>query len=789
MLENGTLRSCPFLTKITLDKALKQMKGDSACGCPSLQTVEIWATSTLNKDAFKSNGQFFKDGTAGNALTPLGSAFTIKVLSDDVMMGLNGTMWFPFNIREYDEKDTTSMPVRVGNTTDTDSSMVEYFKISSPQNYYKFSQDKPENLIKDSKYYEKITNEEDKYHAVNDLQKVAGFKIEGIKLTPANGIKLFVVNKFKLSQGNTTQEVDFDAEFTVKVLEVQYYPVLYTDNNLYVLNKDVTMTELDGGSKIGIGETTINLCKDNANGDQRIYYNLENVLNSTWLPEMKDMNVIVESSDANVMEVGGSGGKYPKKNADGNGDDKSYYEIEAPANAADIAAIVRGKSINLIPKSTGDATVSIYVSGYPQNKITWNFHIFSDVQGNGIKLSIPKEQNDKKGFKPGDTFNILESLNFYKKNSMKRDTEKAEEKLDLATMSSYSKAKVSFSSDNPAVASIDDKGNVKIISIPKGGLDVTFEAKAQNPEGDPIVAGLKITVKYPNLDSNTVVDFPSAGGELKVDKSPDSKTGEGGTLRFDSVKEGTTVVNIPDAVTENGSTLQVTSVKDGIFKENKTVQTVTLGANITKLNNEMFKDSTALTTVVIKGNVEEIPNGTFSGCTALTSVTLPATVKKIGANAFAGCKKLKTVTIPAEVEEIGEGAFKDDVVLNKVVIPKKVKSIPKDCFSGCKKLKTVTYQKGSILEKIEDNAFSGCKVLPKMTIVSKRLTAIGGNAFNGCKKLKNLVIKSKKLTSVGNDAFKGIAKKCKIKVPKKQLKAYKEIMANKGQGAKVKISK
>jgi hypothetical protein len=40
---------------------------------------------------------------------------------------------------------------------------------------------------------------------------------------------------------------------------------------------------------------------------------------------------------------------------------------------------------------------------------------------------------------------------------------------------------------------------------------------------------------------------------------------------------------------------------------------------------------------------------------------------------------------------------------------------------------------------------------------------------------------------VGEDAFKGIKSNAKINVPDGQLEFYKELLADKGQGSKVKI--
>ena len=91
---------------------------------------------------------------------------------------------------------------------------------------------------------------------------------------------------------------------------------------------------------------------------------------------------------------------------------------------------------------------------------------------------------------------------------------------------------------------------------------------------------------------------------------------------------------------------------------------------------------------------------------------------------------------------------------------------------------------------ISKNAFKKNTKLKKVTI-GKNVSKIGANAFSGCKKLKNIKITSTQLTkkSVGKNVFKGIDKNAVIKVPKKKLKAYKNILKGKGQAKSVKIKK
>lgn len=47
----------------------------------------------------------------------------------------------------------------------------------------------------------------------------------------------------------------------------------------------------------------------------------------------------------------------------------------------------------------------------------------------------------------------------------------------------------------------------------------------------------------------------------------------------------------------------------------------------------------------------------FDSCTYLTSVTLPQSLEKIGKNAFSHCSSLQTITLTPKVSDIGTGAF------------------------------------------------------------------------------------------------------------------------------------
>ena len=131
----------------------------------------------------------------------------------------------------------------------------------------------------------------------------------------------------------------------------------------------------------------------------------------------------------------------------------------------------------------------------------------------------------------------------------------------------------------------------------------------------------------------------------------------------------------------------------------------------------------------------------------------------------------------------------------KVKIPKfikikgktyKVTAIAKNAFRKNKGITSVVI--GDYVTSIGTSAFEGCSKLTGVTI-AKNVKTIGKKAFYNCTKLKNITITTSKLTknTVGADALKGISKNASIKVPKKQLKNYKKVLAARGVNKKAKI--
>lgn len=146
--------------------------------------------------------------------------------------------------------------------------------------------------------------------------------------------------------------------------------------------------------------------------------------------------------------------------------------------------------------------------------------------------------------------------------------------------------------------------------------------------------------------------------------------------------------------------------------------------------------------------------------------------------------------LTAEVVSVNKKGMKTAKIYDTVTLggkKYKVTAVAPSLFKNYKKMTSLVI--GKNVQTIGKNAFAGCADLKKVTANGKNLQQIGSKAFFNCKKLKTLTIKSKKLKNVGKNAFKGINKKAVIKVPAAKWKAYKKLMAKKGQSGTVQIKK
>ncbi len=128
-------------------------------------------------------------------------------------------------------------------------------------------------------------------------------------------------------------------------------------------------------------------------------------------------------------------------------------------------------------------------------------------------------------------------------------------------------------------------------------------------------------------------------------------------------------VTIPaEIIGSDNTAYPVESLGDGIFQKHYTKEENRRKAGVTKEN-------TTLKTVDIQANITKISDCAFYLCTELTAVTIPEGVEVIGGFAFFGCKKLQLIILPSTIKDIGGYSFRDCTALNSVTINSSVRPI------------------------------------------------------------------------------------------------------------------
>lgn len=123
-----------------------------------------------------------------------------------------------------------------------------------------------------------------------------------------------------------------------------------------------------------------------------------------------------------------------------------------------------------------------------------------------------------------------------------------------------------------------------------------------------------------------------------------------------------------------------TEIPEDAFKNNGSVETITMTDSIVSIGKNAFKGCKKLKTIRLSGKIKEIPASMVEQCELLREITIPEGVKSIGKAAFARCNSLKKITLPNSVVSIDNGGmfglnpFQHDSAINKIVVPKGTKS-------------------------------------------------------------------------------------------------------------------
>ena len=186
---------------------------------------------------------------------------------------------------------------------------------------------------------------------------------------------------------------------------------------------------------------------------------------------------------------------------------------------------------------------------------------------------------------------------------------------------------------------------------------------------------------------------------------------------------------------------------------------------VTKIGEDALKDNTTITSVTIPANVTEIGANAFAGCTNLTSVTYGGDWSKLTIQS--GNPAVEDAAKDAANEQLFDFAFTPD---NTAVIVTNYKckgtaadvTIP-SCYQGkpVTAINNAAFPNSAVtsvtipdsVTSIPDAAFVNCSQLTNISIPNS-VTYIGFSAFDGCASLKSITLPSS-LRTIGNSAFAG----------------------------------
>ena len=288
-------------------------------------------------------------------------------------------------------------------------------------------------------------------------------------------------------------------------------------------------------------------------------------------------------------------------------------------------------------------------------------------------------------------------------------------------------------------------------------------------------------------------------------------------------------VEIPASVVSNGHKFIVVELAANLFRNNHTLQKITIPNTIVRIGEDAFYDCNPH--VYFQGDITDwcaidfadwnsnpiSPEKEFyiNNCPFDVDLRIPNGTKKIGNYAFRNLEKLRSVTIPNSVTTIGEMAFRyclsltsinvsannsnyssvDGVLFNKdktmlitcpegksgiYTIPNSVTSIGYCALIDCSKLTSVTIPNS--VTNIGEQAFCGCSSLTsvhitdieawcKITFASAGANPLFSQVF---REDENLYLNGELLTdlvipnsvtSIGNYAFIGYSKLTSVTIP------------------------
>jgi len=241
-----------------------------------------------------------------------------------------------------------------------------------------------------------------------------------------------------------------------------------------------------------------------------------------------------------------------------------------------------------------------------------------------------------------------------------------------------------------------------------------------------------------------------------------------------SISIGSNVTSIANYAFDNFSKLQSVDIPNKVkmigynaFYKCGNLKSVKIGTGVKEIDSNAFAYCSNLTSLIFKGTskIELIDYNAFYGCSNLMKIELPNSLIELGSQAFSNCTNLRTVKLGNKLTKIGGSAFRECSDLTAITIPDSVTVIEYYAFYNCDSLAEVNISEKSKLTSIETNVFYSCGALGEIYIPAQ-VTEISGYAFqySGISTLKFAT--GSKIEKIGSWAFAGCDNLTSVTIPK-----------------------
>ncbi len=200
--------------------------------------------------------------------------------------------------------------------------------------------------------------------------------------------------------------------------------------------------------------------------------------------------------------------------------------------------------------------------------------------------------------------------------------------------------------------------------------------------------------------------------------------------------------------------MQLDSIGDAAFKNNTTVESISIASGIYNIGSECFSGCTSLNSLLIPDDVDCVGENAFYGIPNLTiycnegsyiegycienniNVNTDYDISDGVLNAYNGTAT--NLVIPSNwfITSIGSYAFDSNTSITSVTIPEGVREIGSSAFGGCSALTTVVLPASNNI-KLSAVAFADCINLTNI-VNSTSITRVGNSAFGYCTSLESI---------------------------------------------------